>query len=620
MSNTLLDAYLTERELARRRALNDPEYFARRYLSHYLTVEPADFHRELYSYMREHVENAKLARQTYGGQETRNSKQNQNDENAKPEFSESSACPESRRVSSLAAVVGSLARPAPCGTKEAVADVQPIRNPKRILRARTESNSDSVSSVSSVAESRRFAFAAPRGHAKSTIVTLSFALWALCAGRKRLIVIVSDTAAQAEMFLDDIRHELEHNADLREDFGEMVGETWRTDHLQIRSGGRILAKGTGAGLRGLRSGTARPDLIICDDIENDENTATPEQRRKVWRWFSRTLINTLDPNGALWVIGTILHHDSLLANLTQGNEERGIERWPGKVWRALNEMPFDEALRPRAQGRVAQGLRRNGELGMRNAEFGFRNIPPFDKLMALSNVEGHSAIRNPQSEMIALWPSMWPVEKLLARKKEIGTLAFAQEFQNEPCGPEDAIFKTEWLEHPDAWYEALPQGLDFFQAVDPAISTGSDADYFCHVTIGRDPQTGDLFVAEIIRARLSFDRQVALVIDQANRWRPVQVAIESVAYQAGLADAVSARAALPLVRIQSPRDKITRAMRLSSIIENHKLKLRRGDTASATLRDELLQFPHGAHDDQVDALGYAVELTSQRAEPRAWVL
>ena len=222
--------------------------------------------------------------------------------------------------------------------------------------------------------------------------------------------------------------------------------------------------------------------------------------------------------------------------------------------------------------------------------------------------------------MEALWPAMWPIEKLLARKREIGTLAFAQEFQNEPCGPEDAIFKTEWLEHPDAWYAALPNGLDFFQAVDPAISTESSADYFCHVTIGRDPATGDLYLADIIRARMSFDRQVAVVIDQANRWRPVQVAIESVAYQAGLADAVSARAALPLVRIQSPRDKVTRALRLSSIIENRKLKLRRGDAACATLRDELLQFPHASHDDQVDALGYAVELATARAAPRMWIL
>ena len=556
MSQALLDAYLAERELARRRAFADPEFFARRYLSHYLTVAPADFHRELYSFM------------TLATEDT--------------EVTEAATL---KSVSSVQQIIDTNT------TKQEFSALATENTQDELGNHKRQFKGISVPSVSSVANCRRFAFAAPRGHAKSTTVTFFFATWALCTERVRFVVIVSDTAAQAEMFLDDIRHELEHNADLREDFGEMVGETWRRDHLELPSGARVLAKGTGAGLRGLRSGSARPDLIICDDIENDENTATPEQRQKVWRWFSRTLVNTLDPNGALWVIGTILHHDALLANLVHGNSDRGIERWPGKVWRALNEM--------------------------RSADSGMRNV---DESMNQSKIQNPTCPPRRKSKIEALWPAMWPIEKLLARKREIGTLAFAQEFQNEPCGPEDAIFKTEWLEHPDAWYAALPNGLDFFQAVDPAISTESSADYFCHVTIGRDPATGDLYLADVIRARMSFDRQVAVVIDQANRWRPVQVAIESVAYQAGLADAVSARAALPLVRIQSPRDKVTRALRLSSIIENRKLKLRRGDAACATLRDELLQFPHASHDDQVDALGYAVELATARAAPRLWVL
>jgi predicted phage terminase large subunit-like protein len=507
--NPLSEVLRLERELARRRALRDPAFFARRYLPHYVTVEPAPFHREVYACM------------------------------------------------TVASPTGeSVGSPTGIGAASKKGSCPPFLD-------------------------RRFAFAAPRGHAKSTLVTLIFPLWLLCTRRARFLVIVSDTAAQAEMFLEDIRHELEHNADLRADFGEMIGQTWRRDQVLTRTGVRIVAKGTGSSLRGLRSGSFRPDLILCDDIENEDNTATPDQRRKVWRWFSRTLMNTLDPNGEIWVIGTILHYDSLLNNLVRGSEERGIPRWPGKVWRALEEK--DEG------GTTEKGTG------------------------ALSKKGSCPLLQ-------ALWPAMWPVEKLLARRREIGSLAFAQEFQNEPCGPEQAVFRAEWLEQPQVWYERAPDGLDFFQAVDPAISREDGADYFCHITLGHHAETGDLYVVDIVRDRLTFDRQVAVVIEQANRWQPVRIGIESVAYQAGLADAVAARAALPLVRIQSPRDKFIRALRLSAVIENGKLKLRRGDARMHALRDELIQFPHAAHDDQVDALGYAAALAAQKVEPRVWLV
>lgn len=412
----------------------------------------------------------------------------------------------------------------------------------------------------SLSPGQRRAFAAPRGHAKSTTVTLIFTLWCLYARRKRFIIIVSGTEGQAEMFLNDIRHEIENNAELNADFGDMAGDTWRRDQITTRYGARLAAKGTGSGLRGLRHGYSRPDLIICDDIENDENTATAERRGKVWRWFSRAMVNTLDPSGAVWIIGTILHHDSLLSNLVNGSEERGIAKWPGKIWRALDN----------------------------------KDQP--------------------------LWPDVWPREKLLARKKEIGSVAFAQEFQNSPAGPEDAVFRPEWLNDPKVWYDDAPECLDYFQAVDPAISLSDKADYFVLLTLGLHKRSGDLYVVEIIRSRLSFDEQVRVIIDSASRWNPVRVGIEAVAYQAGLADAVAARTPLPLARIQANCDKFMRAQRLSAVVENGKVKLRRGDRRAGVLRDELLEFPHGAHDDCVDALAYAVELAAGGNQPKVWMV
>jgi len=407
---------------------------------------------------------------------------------------------------------------------------------------------------------RRHAFAAPRGHAKSTLVTLVFVLWAACTGRRRFILLVSDTETQAEMFLADVRRELEDNDLLRRDFGDLVGPVWRQGQILTRRGVRIVARGTGSALRGLRSGSDRPDLIVCDDLENDENAATPEQRRKIGRWFRTALLNTLDPDGEVWVIGTILHHDSLLANLVGGNPERGVTAWPGKVYRALDD-------------------------------------------------DGN-----------ALWPALWPPAALAARKREIGSIAFAQEFQNDPADRADRLFRGEWLERPEIWYEQLPPGLEFYQAVDPAIGASAAADYFCLMTLGLERGSGNLYVADIVRDHLTFDRQVAAIIERAARFQPVLIGIETVAYQQGLADAVRARAPLPLESIRPTRDKVARAMRLSAIVENAKLRLRRGDSRMDALREELLLFPHGAHDDQVDALGYAAALAVRYCGPRMTLL
>ncbi|MDI6761334.1 MAG: hypothetical protein QMD05_10955, partial [Candidatus Brocadiaceae bacterium] len=70
---------------------------------------------------------------------------------------------------------------------------------------------------------KRETVAAPRGHGKSVLTSLVFPLWAICTRRKRFIVLLSSSSAIAEGFLASITRELEENALLRRDFGELVG-------------------------------------------------------------------------------------------------------------------------------------------------------------------------------------------------------------------------------------------------------------------------------------------------------------------------------------------------------------------------------------------------------------
>lgn len=126
--------------------------------------------------------------------------------------------------------------------------------------------------------------AAPRGHAKSTNFTFKDSLHAILYAYKHYILILSDSSEQAEGFLDDIKTELEDNANIIMDFGSLKGDkAWRTGVILTKTDIKAEAIGSGKKVRGRRHRNWRPDLIVLDDIENDENVNTPEQNRRLKR-------------------------------------------------------------------------------------------------------------------------------------------------------------------------------------------------------------------------------------------------------------------------------------------------------------------------------------------------
>ena len=163
----------------------------------------------------------------------------------------------------------------------------------------------------------RSAVAAPRGHAKSTVMSLKNVLHAALYGYKKYILLISDTESQASGFLDAVKNELEYNEAILRDFGEQAGKTWKTSSILLKNGCRVDALGSGQKLRGRRHYERRPDLILCDDIENDEGVRTAEQRQKTADWFWKAVCKSGDRCTDLVFIGTILHHDSLLAGLLE---------------------------------------------------------------------------------------------------------------------------------------------------------------------------------------------------------------------------------------------------------------------------------------------------------------
>ena len=152
---------------------------------------------------------------------------------------------------------------------------------------------------------KQVAIAAPRYHAKSTAVTHAYTLASVLFRESRYVIIVSDTVAQAILFLGDIKKELAENEDLRSLFGIRAGnfpkETEDDLIVEMEDGHtfRIQARGSNQNVRGLKWANMRPDLIICDDMENDEIVMNKERRLKFKRWFYGALLRTMSSSGKI---------------------------------------------------------------------------------------------------------------------------------------------------------------------------------------------------------------------------------------------------------------------------------------------------------------------------------
>ncbi|MCI0363056.1 MAG: hypothetical protein L0219_04195, partial [Phycisphaerales bacterium] len=195
----------------------------------------------------------------------------------------------------------------------------------------------------STARPKRLAVAAPRGHAKTTVVSLAYALWCAVYQKEMLILMISATKDQAVALLKTIKHELQANSRLLEDFPEAAGmrpapKPWRDNQIVLRNGVCIRALGANQGIRGMKHGRHRPSLIIVDDLEDQEQVSSAEQREKLRDWFEKTLLKAGDPLTNIVFVGTILHYDSLLAcHVAPGSpgNPRKVSGWETRKYQAV---------------------------------------------------------------------------------------------------------------------------------------------------------------------------------------------------------------------------------------------------------------------------------------------
>lgn len=427
--------------------------------------------------------------------------------------------------------------------------------------------------------------AAPRGHAKSTNLTFKGTMHSTLYEYKHYPIIISDSSEQAEGFLDNIRVEFEENGAIREDFGDLAGPVWRANVLVTKSSIKIEAIGSGKKIRGRKHRNWRPDLIILDDVENDENVRTPEQRAKLDSWFKKAVSKAGDNYTDIVYIGTLLHYDSLLANTLKNPSYQAIK------YRAVISFSAADDLWQQWENIYTDLENDNREQD------------------ALAFFEEHRTAMLEGTQV--LWEEKNSYYALMVSRVTDGEAAFNSELQNEPINPDDCIFIQEWFDfYNEAEINFREQAYQFFGFVDPSLGKSKKSDFSAIITLAKHRISGYMYVMDADIDRRHPDRIISDVLEK-ERWLRAsygrgykKLGAEVNQFQWFLKEELakaSARAGLylPIEEVQQTSDKVLRIQTLQPDIKNKYIKF---NAKHKRLLEQLYHFPMGAHDDGPDAL------------------
>lgn len=472
---------------------------------------------------------------------------------------------------------------------------------------------DYIDEVSTTNTNAKVAIAAPRSHAKSTWFTKNFPISEVVYRKRKYIIIISETPTVAKANMEWIRNQLKFNRKLRDDFGPLLspkdqsnitdnGEEFIAWHGDGHGGKRQLAlmqaASTGQALRGRNWNGSRPDLIVCDDLEDARsggNASTPEQRQKLSDWFAQTVMALGDPKGvrtAFVVVGTTVHFDSLLMNILYKRSD-----YEAKVYRAIIDEPthadmweecrqiYIDRENPDRQAEADSYYRRNKE-----------------KLLEGSRV---------------LWGDVQSLYKLMKWKWDNGSKAFNTEYMNNPIDEDSMVFNPQEFTY---WSDSHP--TKEFPHSEYVVSIGVDmalgkqrGDYSAISVVAKNKETGITYVIDSYGDRIKVDEFIEVCVSKVMLWQPDVIAVESVAAQEFFADVLKTEltnAGYPaytrLKKIYSRTRKELRIEALLPSIENKSLQFAR---KHSLLLEQFERYGQGSHDDLPDSLEMAVSASNE---------
>ncbi len=392
---------------------------------------------------------------------------------------------------------------------------------------------------------------APRNHAKSTALSFAYILAEVLFRNSDYVIYVTSTEENAVEFISNVYGELRNNDSLISEFGPFTFETDSKMEAIIKFPDghmfRIIARGTSQAIRGKLWNGKRPNLLVCDDMETDDNVETKAGREKFSRKFFRAAKQALSRSGKIRVHGTVLHQDSLLARLRKNSA------WKHLFYKA--HAGFDD----------------------------FSNI---------------------------LWPEHWSEAALRAERQEFidndDAPGYSQEYLNDPMDNTDAFFRSQDFLPMEEEDFSLP--MIVCAAADFAVSTREKADR-TSFTIGGKAINNILYFLDERVGRWETNDWIEEMFLIQKRWNPEVFFVEDGVIWKSIAPMVYTEMQKRNIFINcQPRmpikDKATRARSLQKRMRSGSCKFDTSSDWFAGLKDELVRFTgynEARRDDQVDS-------------------
>ena len=400
-----------------------------------------------------------------------------------------------------------------------------------------------------------------RGAAKTTLISRLLTLWQILRGDKRYAILISSTLDLAKEGIDLLKIELEDNANLIHDFNIKPFNVWSSEEISFivdKKPCKIKSFGAGKKIRGTNFLSIRPDLIICDDIENDENIESKTQRDKLYKWFNKAILklpSRLNPNYNLIIVGTTLHYDSLLQRIAQ------------------------------------------------RSDFIVYNFPLITTMPSNLDSLTKENLNSYKPTKYALDDTSLNIKEILSDYLE-DKASFYSEFQNEPLDKDNAPLSNYTT------YTNLPPHIDScFIGIDPSLGK-KRGDYFALSTLFYNKKESKIY-ASSKGYKIAPDKMIDKILTLFTKTRKltehITIACEEVAFQEFFKNELKKKFLThgiytPIIGIKSNTNKEIRLDSLAPLLSDGDLLIYENDNL---LKEELDTYPKGAHDDLIDSIDIA---------------
>jgi predicted phage terminase large subunit-like protein len=401
----------------------------------------------------------------------------------------------------------------------------------------------------------RLAVFMPPGSAKSTYASVLFPAWLFSQDPKAMILAASHTTELAERWGRRVRNLVgEHAEELHI---SLTSDNQAAGRWGLEQGGEYLAAGAGTGIAGFRGLFG----LIDDPIRSRQDADSSLVRDRLWEWYLYDFRPRLVPNARQMLIQTRWHEDDLAG-------------------RAINFQHWEVLSLPAE-------AKENDPLGRQVGEF-LWNDDDYGYGAQLADLKCNTPPR--------VWSAL---------------------YQQEPTPDEGDYFKDEWL-HPTLKIPGL-ETLRCYGGSDYAV-TKDGGDYTVHAVIGLDPED-KMFLLDLWRGQKASDVWIDAFCDLVIKYQPMAWAEEQGQIRAGVGPFLDRRQRERkawCTREQFPTrgDKAVRARSIQGRMSLQGLYVPAQAPWLADFRSELLHFPAGLHDDQVDAIGLIGQLLDKMVKGR----